>query len=576
MNRIIRVNVRTGGISERKATEDELRIGGRHYIIHVLQEEVPPTCDAIGRHNKLIISMGLFADTGVSTSGQLSIGGKSPLTGGIKESNVGGYAGKRLVRLGIKALILDDLPDIEETKVLYISGREIKLIDAPELRYKRVSDTVGMLRKQYGEKKGFICIGPAGEMKMHVSGIASVSDDGMQVRYAGRGGMGAVMGSKGIKAIVVNDDEFYPSQFADPELMKSTVRKITKALLEDPKSKNRKLYGTLDILDTANKIGILPTNNFSSGTFEGAKEWTGPKFAALVAERGGCGRSGTPCVPGCTIQCSNIFPDKNGKKIVGSLQYESIALLGSNLGIEDLDEVGELNNLCNEVGVDSIETGAAIGVSMEAGVKEFGDAKGAKDLINEIGLGTALGRILGQGAVITGQAFGIRRVPAVKGQAMPAYDPRALKGNGVTYVTSPMGADHTAGNCFETAKYNDPLGTENQVFNSRQLQIRGAILDTIGVCLFIRPAFVKYPKLLTDLFKAKFDWDISFEEVRMLGARILDMERSFNESAGVSEKLKPFPEYMREEPLPPNNTVFDIPDEEMEKIWDIPVRMDMF
>ena len=576
MDRIIRVNVRTGEIRERKASAEELRIGGRHYIDHIMNNEVPPTCDPIGRHNKLIVSLGLFADTGISTSGQLSIGAKSPLTGGVKESNTGGYAGKRIIRLGIKALIFEDIPDHDKTKVLYLSGRKMELIDAPELYHKRVSETFNILRNKYGEKKGMICIGPAGEMKMHAAGIASVSDDGMQVRYAGRGGMGAVMGSKGIKAIVIDDDVAYPPAFADPELLKSTVRKITKALLEDPKSKNRKLYGTLDILDHANIFGILPTKNFSSGTFEAAKEWTGPKFAELVAKRGGCGRSGTPCVPGCTIQCSNVMPDNSGERIVGSLQYESIALLGSNLGLVNLDEVGELNHLCNEVGVDTIETGAAIGVAMEAGVKAFGDAKGAKDLIHQIGEGTALGRILGQGAVFTGQAFGIRRVPAVKGQAMPAYDPRALKGNGVTYVTSPMGADHTAGNCFETIKYNDPLGTENQVYNSRQLQVRGAILDTIGVCLFIRPAFVKYPELLTDLFKAKFDWDISFEEVRMMGAEILEMERRFNEKAGVSEKVRTIPEFMREEPLPPNNTVFDIPDKEMEKIWDVPVRTDVF
>ena len=300
----------------------------------------------------------------------------------------------------------------------------------------------------------------------------------------------------------------------------------------------------------ANTIGIVPTRNFSEGSFEPCKEMTGPKVAALIKERDGHGRSGTPCVPGCTIQCSNVFPDKHGNKIVASLQYESVVLLGPNLGISNLDTIAELNHLCNEVGVDSIETGAALGVAMEAGVYAFGDEAGAKDMIRQIGQGTVLGRILGQGAAFTGQAFGVRRVPVVKGQAIPAYDPRALKGNGVTYVTSPMGADHTAGNAFETIRTNNPLGTENQVYNSRQLQVRGAILDTMGVCLFIRPAFVRCPGLLNDLFKAKFGWDISFEEIRHLGAKVLDLEREFNERA-VYPKVQADTGIHEGRPLPP-------------------------
>ena len=576
MKRIIRVNARSAEVTEQVATEEERRIGGRHYIAHVLSKEVPPTCEALGRHNKFIISMGLFADTGVSTTGQLSIGGKSPLTGGVKESNSGGGAGKRIARLGIKAIIIDDIPDTITTRVLYISSSEVKLVEMPELKHKWISETFSLLKQKYGNKVGLIAIGPAGEMKMHAAGVASIDDTEVQVRYAGRGGMGAVLGSKGIKAIVIEDDEAVKPKFYDEALLKDTVKGIVVALSEDPKSKNRKLYGTLDILDMANTIGILPTRNFSEGSYAPAKEWTGPKFSEMVKERGGVGRSGTPCVPGCTIQCSNVFPRKDGTKIVASIQYESIALLGSNLEIPNLDDVGELNNLCNEVGVDTIETGAALGVAMEAGVKAFGDAEGAKDMIRQIGEGTFLGRILGQGADFTGQAFGIRRVPTAKGQAMPAYDPRALKGNGVTYVTSTMGADHTSGNCFETVRTNNPLGTEKQVYNARQLQVRAAILDSMGVCLFIRPAFVARPELLTNLFKAALGWETSLADIRLFGAQVLELERSFNEKAGVSEKYKKMPEYMREEPLPPNNTVFDIPDEEMEGIWDIPVRTDMF
>lgn len=576
MKRIIRVNARNGNITEQEATPELRRIGGRHFIAHVLNTEVPPACEVLGRHNKFIISMGLFSDTGMSTTGRISIGGKSPLTGGVKESSTGGFAGKRIINLGIKSIIIEDLPDKDVTRVLYISHHKMELIDVPELKHKLVSETFSMLYEMFGEKVGLICIGPAGEMKMHAAGVATIDGSGIQVRYAGRGGMGALLGSKGIKAIVINDDELVEPDFYDPALLKETVKEITQALLDDPKSKNRKLYGTLDILDMANTIGIMPTRNFSVGTYRPCNEMTGPKFSELVKKRGGCGKSGTPCVPGCTIQCSNVFPNEKGERIVASLQYESIALLGPNLDIPDLDTIGELNHLCNEVGLDSIETGATLGVAMEAGVCSFGDAEAAKDLIRQIGQGTILGRILGQGAAFTGQAFGIRRVPVAKGQAMPGYDPRALKGNGVTYVTSTMGADHTAGNTFETIRTNNPLSTENQVKNSRHLQVRAAIIDSMGVCLFTRPAFVSNTELLTNLFKAKFGWDVTFADVRYMGANILELERSFNEKAGVSEKYRPMPEYMREEPLAPNNTVFDISEEEMQGIWDIPVRTDVF
>jgi len=577
MRKIIRVNSRTGNITIQNASDDLRRICGRHFIAHILNEEVEPTCEPLGRHNKLIISQGWFADTNLSTASKISIGGKSPLTGGVKESNTGGYFGKRLAKLGIKAIIIEDIPNYPPpSRILYVSGDDIKFFEFPELQNKLVSKTIQLITDKYGSNIGILCIGPAGERLMHAAGIACPDDKGLQIRFAGRGGLGALMGSKGIKAIVVNANQTVPAQIADLTLLKATTKEIAELLAADPKSKNRKLYGTLDILDVANQTGMMPTRNFSEGSFDQADAITGPNFSALVAKRGGIGRSGTPCVPGCTIQCSNVFPSVKGEKIVASLQYESAVMLGPNLGIGDVDTIGELNNLCNDVGLDSIETGAALGVAMEAGVTAFGDGEGAKDMIRQIGEGTYLGRILGNGAKFTGQAFGIRRVPVIKGQGMPAYDPRGLKGNGVLYATSTMGADHTAGNAFETLRTDDPLGTKNQVFNSRQLQIRAALLDTMGVCIFIRPAFVKDPNLLVRLLKAKFDWDISYPEIRKLGAQILELEKKFNEKAGVSEHFYRMPEFMREEPLPPNNSLFDISQEELETIWDMPIKEDFF
>jgi aldehyde:ferredoxin oxidoreductase len=577
MNTILRVNTRSRQITAQPVTGEEARWGGRSFIAHLLLREVPPTCEPTGRRNKLVFASGLLSDTAVTTTGQLSIGGKSPLTGGIKECNIGGFAGKRLARLGIRAVIVEDTPAGPATDVVVITARESRLEPAPELKGKLVDETIQALRARYGKSIGIFCVGPAGEMLMYGAGIASPDNDDVQVRYAARGGLGALMGSKGIKAIVIDDaGSTYKAEPHDPELLQRTARWMVDALKADPKSENRHLYGTPAILALASASGLLPTRSFSSGQFERAEEIAGERVRAVILARGGEGRAGTSCVPGCAIQCCNVFPAKGGTKTVASIQYENISMLGSNLGIGSLDDIAELNHLCNQVGVDAIETGAAIGVAMDSGILAFGDAEGTKDLIRQIGRGTWLGRILGHGAQLAGRVLGARRVPVIKGQAIPGYDPRALKGNGVTYVTSPMGADHTAGNAFETLKSLDPLKPDGQVAASRRLQLRAALLDTLGLCLFVRPPFVKRPEMFANLLKGRYGWDMSVRDVMALAYEVIMTEREFNKQAGASEELHPMPEFMLEEPLPPNNVVFDVPMAEMQELWEGYEPMDQF
>jgi aldehyde:ferredoxin oxidoreductase len=572
MEWIIRVNTRTGKISREKTSPEEIHWGGRLLVSKVLLREVPPACDPLGRYNKLIIAPGLLGDTTVTTTGKFSIGGKSPLTRGVKESDVGGEAGKKIARLGIKAVVLEDLPEKLTTKVLILARDKAEIFEFPELKHKYVSE----LRKRFGNSAGIICIGPAGEMKMTGAGVAVSGPQDIQVRYAARGGLGALMGSKGIKAIIVDDTGAPTPPIFDEVLLRDAARNLVQGIMADPKTENRHQFGTPAVLMLCNEIGILPTRNFSAGQFEKAGDLAGERIAEVIAERGGEGRSGTPCVRGCVIACSNVFPDREGKKVVASIQYENIALLGPNCGIGNLDDIAELNHLCNEVGVCAIETGASIGVAMEAGVVPFGDAAGAKDLIRQIGQGTYLGRILGNGVVITGRVLGVRRVPAIKGQAIPAYDPRSLKGNGVTYVTSPMGADHTAGNALETIKTVDPLGLEKQVETSRRLQIRAAILDTLGLCLFTRPPFTKQPDLFPPLLKGRYGWDWTYEDVQKMGIEALNTEREFNRRAGVSEEFFDMPEFMQEESLMPKNSLYDVPMEKMQRIWDVKIPKDVF
>jgi aldehyde:ferredoxin oxidoreductase len=576
MESIVRVNTKTGKTNKEKASEEETHWGGRLLVSKFLLREVPPVCDPLGRYNKLIIAPGLLGDTTVTTTGKFSIGGKSPLTRGVKESDVGGEAGKKIARLGIKAVVLEDLPEKLTTKVLTLARDKAELFEFPELKHKYVSETISLLRERFGNQAAIICIGPAGEMKMTGAGVAVSGPQDIQTRYAARGGLGAVMGSKGIKAIIVDDTDAPSPPVFDEALLKDAARNLVQGIMSDPKTENRHHFGTPAVLMLCNEIGILPTRNFSAGQFEKAGDLAGERIADVIAERGGEGRSGTPCVRGCVIACSNVFPDRAGKKIVASIQYENIALLGPNCGIGNLDDIAELNHLCNEVGVCAIETGASIGVAMEAGVIPFGDAEGAKDLIRQIGDGTYLGRILGNGVVITGRVLGIRRVPAIKGQAIPAYDPRSLKGNGVTYVTSPMGADHTAGNALETVKTIDPLGQENQVEISRKLQIRAAILDTLGLCLFTRPPFTKQPDLFPPLLKGRYGWDWAYEDVQKMGIEALDTEREFNRRAGVSEEFFDMPEFMKEESLAPKNSLYDVPMEEMQRIWDVKIPKNVF
>lgn len=576
MKWIIRVNTKTGKTLKEEASQEEMRWGGRLLISKFLLREVPPTCDPLGRYNKLIIAPGLLGDSSVTTTGKFSVGGKSPLTRGVKESDVGGEAGIKIAALGIKAVVLEELPDQPATKVLTVSNDRIELVEMAELKGKWVSETIQLLRERFGKQAGIICIGPAGEMKMGGSGVAVSGPQDVQIRYAGRGGLGAVMGSKGIKAIVADDTGAPPVSVFDEALLREAGKALVRGIMADPKTENRHKYGTPAVLMLCNEIGILPTRNFSSGRFEKAEEIGGEKVAAMIAERGGKGRSGMPCIRGCVISCSNVFPSAAGKKTVASIQYENIALLGPNCGIGNLDDIAELNDLCNQVGVDAIETGAAIGVAMEAGVIAFGDAEGAKDLVRQISRGTWLGRILGNGVVMTGKALGVRRVPAIKGQAIPAYDPRSLKGNGVTYATSPMGADHTAGNALETVMTINPLGIEKQAEISKRLQIRAAILDTLGLCLFTRPPFTKNPDLFLPLLKGRYGWDLTYADVQKIGLDVLDTEREFNRRSGAGEEFNDMPEFMREEPLPPMNSVYDIPMEEMRRVWDVKIPDNIF
>ena len=565
---ILRVNMNTLQVHFEPATLPYERLGGRALIARVLLEEVPGMCDPLGRENKLVIAPGLLAGSGVSACGRLSIGAKSPLTGGVKEANSGGTAGDVLGRHGIRAIIVEDLPSDDTLYLLLVrKGLQAELLPADDLRGKGNYATSTLLQGRYGGDYSVISIGPSGEQMLRGAGVAVTGINDQRCNMSARGGIGAVMGSKHLKAIVIEKEENRRA-LAAPELVRNANKDFVLEITKSPKlgkQGSQHLYGTASIVAAVNEMGALPTRNFSNGRFEDSESLRGETLRKTILERGG--QVGVNCMPGCAIACRNVYVDENGTPIVATLQYETIALLGSNLGLGKLDDVARLNYICNDLGLDTIETGAALGVAIEAGFARFGDYASIAALLNQVSEGTKLGKAIGNGAVATGIAVGNIRVPAALGQAMPGYDPRALKGNGVTYATSPQGADHTAGNAFGARNEVNPLGTQGQKELSFKLEIISAMLDSTGLCLFVRPPIISKPQLCVDMINGVYGWGWTVEDYNQFNRDVLRMELEFNRRAGINSQDYRLPEYMKTEPLPPHQAVFDVPDEDLDQVF---------
>jgi aldehyde:ferredoxin oxidoreductase len=564
--RVWRVNVQTRTLSIESVPPAWERLGGRGLIARMLLDEVPPACNALGPKNKLIFCNGLLTGHMLSSLDRLSVGGKSPLTGGVKESNSGGITGLQMAYLGIKALILESAPEALGFSVLVINKDGIRFDPAEELTGKGVYESAELLKARYGKKVAIAMIGPAGELGLASAGILNLDKDGVPARINARGGLGALMGSKGLKAIVFDASGGIKPPLLDADSFRSAQKIYNKFLMDHPQTHTYSDYGTAAMVHMADGFGGIPTRNFSSGTFEFADDISGERLRETILSRGGAGIPTHACMPGCIIRCSNIFAGEDGKVIVAPLEYETIGLMGSNLGIRELDSIGRLNWQANDLGVCSIELGAALGVAAEAGLMAWGDGKRALELCDEIRRNTPLGRILGNGAGWTGRILGIERVPVVKNQAMSAYEPRAIKGMGVTYATTPQGADHTCGQTIrDKIDHLDPAG---QVEVSRKKQIAMAGYDCLGACIFAAFGFaVAPPELIRDLIKARYGWVVETTFLSELGRQTIDMELKFNRKAGFTKEDDRLPEWMTREPLPPHNTVFDVPEEELDTIF---------
>jgi aldehyde:ferredoxin oxidoreductase len=541
------------------------RLGGRGLIPRILLDEVPPLCDPLGPSNKLLFTPGLLVGRMLSSCDRLSVGGKSPLTGGVKESNAGGTTALKLTHLGIKALIVEGAPSGDDWWVVHLGQESGRFEPANELAGLGVYRSAERLLERYGPKVAIALIGPAGEMRLAAAGIQNLDKDREPSRIAARGGLGALMGAKGLKAIVIDASGGQKPPLADPALYRAAAKRYTQALLAHPQTTTYAEYGTAAMTMMCDSFGGLPTRNFSSGRFEGAERISGETMREMILARSGEGQTTHACLPGCVIRCSNCFAGAFGEKVTSPLEYETIGLLGANLGIDDLDTIARLNREINDLGLDTIEVGAALGVAAEAGLMNFGAGRRALELLREIRRGTPLGRVLGQGAATTGKVFGVTRVPVVKGQAISAYDPRAIKGTGVTYATSPQGADHTAGLTIRAQV--DHLDPQGQAELSLKAQISMAGYDTLGACVFGGFGFATAPGAIRDLLKGRYGWDLGEEALQVLGRETLALERAFNQAAGFTAADDRLPEWMTVEPLPPRDSVFDVSPEDLDGVF---------
>lgn len=552
--------------------DDWAGLGGRGLTSTIVAAEVVPTCHPLGPNNKLVFAPGLLSGTAAANSGRMSCGAKSPLTGTIKEANAGGTSAQIMAKMGCKALIIEGQPEGNSWYSLHLTPNGAIIEKEEELIGKGNFAVVEALDQRLSGALGIMSIGQAGEMRMAAANISIKDPDG-HLRSCGRGGLGAVMGSKKIKFISL-DAADGKIDITDPEKFRAANKAFAKALVDHPVSQALGTYGTNVLVNIINEAGGLPTRNFSSGQFDGHEQISGETMHDLIVERGGKPRHN--CHKGCVIQCSQLYNDADGNFKTAGFEYESIWAMGADCAVDDLDKIAEMDNILDDIGIDTIETAVTFGVAMEGGMLKFGDSdEMIRILKEEVAKGTPLGRIIGSGAGNVGRTYGVTRVPVVKNQAIPAYDPRAIKGIGITYATSTQGADHTMGYTIATNILNvggsvDPLSKEGQVELSRNLQIATAAIDSTGMCLFIAFAALDdatcLPALI-DMINARFGITLTADDVTSLGMNILKTEHNFNLAAGFTNIDDRLPEFFQLEPVPPHNEVWDFSGEEIDTFW---------
>jgi aldehyde:ferredoxin oxidoreductase len=551
MDRMLRVNMATLTTKEEPYPEEWAALGGRALSAKILLKEVDPTCDPLGAGNKLVFAPGCLAGSTAPTSGRMSVGAKSPLTKGIKEANSGGQPGQKLMRLGYRAVIVEGQPaDPSKRYLLTITKDGVKIEERNDLKGLRTYACAAKLASESGKRATFMICGPAGEARLTGASVALTDEDNRYpTRHAARGGLGAVMGSKGLKAVVIDDEGSSARMAKDPKAFKDLVVNMTKAYKAGPQLFAR---GTSAVVPMANMMDTLPTRNRREMQFEKASDIDGARIIESFEARGGGMHN---CMTGCVVQCSNVVHASDGSYKTSALEFETIALMGANCAIGDIDAIASMDRLCDELGLDTIETGGALAVAMDGGKLSFGDAEAAIRTLEGVDKGEDLSTAIANGVVFTGKKYGVPRIPAVKGQGIPAWEPRTLKATGVTYCTSPMGADHTAGLVV--------MPVPDLARASQDSQLVNAICDSSGFCQFMQPSTEE----MRQYFNLMYGLNMTEEDIVNYGWQCLQNEWEFNRRAGLTEKDDAFPEWMAQEAIPSNGAVFDVPTEEIRRVY---------
>jgi aldehyde:ferredoxin oxidoreductase len=391
-----------------------------------------------------------------------------------------------------------------------------------------------------------ISIGPAGEMRLKGASVACTDQDKERrpARHAARGGLGAVMGAKGLKWVLVDPGKARLRGPAQAKDFAKTNKDYTKAYLDGPQMFK---HGTSSVVPVANMLNTFPYKNRTEGQSPDAATLDGARIVESFETRGGGMHN---CMTGCIVQCSNIVHDADGNYKTSALEFETLTLLGASCAVQSWEDVADLDRLCDELGLDTIETGAALAVLMDAGDLEWGNAEGMKKILRELPEGTDVGQDIGNGAVATGTKRNHARIPHAKGQAIPAWDPRPLKATGVTYCTSPMGGDHTAGLIV-----NPGLPPDQFAQASQEAQLVNAVCDSSGFCQFLQPTLDD----IRHYYGMLYGEEISREQIADLGWQCLQEEWQFNDKAGFTAADDDLSPCLREEGIGPEHAMkFDV------------------
>ena len=564
MRKYLDINLADCSVQATEQHGQELVKVGRYLIAKKLLEMGVATVDPLSPANPLIFSAGPFAGTSFSNANRTSVGCKSPLTGGIKEANGGGTFSYGLGQLQIAGFTLHGAsPDWVVIHLTKAGGVEFH--DAAPYLGKGNFEAAELLYQKYGRKVALALCGPVGEYQGLLAGIAFSDTDGRPARLAARGGVGAVMGSKKVKAIVVDLDRIPPLH--DRKKVLSSVKDYAKLLQADSVVMNfYNAVGTMGMADFQNHIGGLPVRNFSAGQVDDGQPFKmgGDYIGELNTSRGGIQTHA--CMPGCVIQCSNVYHNAEGKEVVSPVEYETLGLLGTNCGINDPDTLAGLNHIANDLGVDTIETGAMLGVLMEAGLAPFGDVNWMVQALAEIRSGSEQGRLWAQGTARVGEAYGAKRVPVIKKQAISAYDPRVVEATGISMMVTAQGADHTVGNLprLDTTK----MGLDELMNASLLQQARVAANDSLGLCMFGQSVTNFQTQFIADAANAAHDAGLTPDFFLQLGQETLRMEREFNRQAGFTVDDDELPEFFYTEPLAPSSRVARFHAAEVHGIYD--------